>query len=87
MRGATRSGISGGVVARTIGQAAVGGAGAALWHARTDSVLVVISHCGYAVFAERAKRWLTSPRGGRTVNRAAGTTFVFFGAVLAISKR
>ena len=53
----------------------------------TYSALVVLIHCGYALFAKRAKRWLTSERGGRTVNKAAGTTFVFFGAMLALAKR
>lgn len=41
----------------------------------------------YALFARRAKGWLTSERGGRTVNKAAGATFVLFGAALATAKR
>lgn len=53
----------------------------------TYSALVVIIHSGYAFFARRAKGWLTSERGGRTVNKAAGATFVFFGAVLATAER
>lgn len=53
----------------------------------TYSALVLVIHCGYALFAKRAKSWLTSARGGRLVNRAAGTTFVFFGAALATAKR
>ncbi len=53
----------------------------------TYSSLVVAIHCSYAVFAKRAKRWLTSERGGRTLNKAAGATFVFFGAALATAKR
>ncbi len=53
----------------------------------TYSSLVVVIHCSYALFAKRAKSWLTSERGGRAVNRAAGTTFVFFGAALATAKR
>lgn len=53
----------------------------------TYSTLVVVIHCLYAVFARRAKRWLTSERGGRLVNRAAGATFMFFGAALATAKR
>lgn len=52
----------------------------------TYSALVVIIHCGYALFARRAKQWLTSERGGRMVNRVAGTTFLFFGAALAFTK-
>lgn len=53
----------------------------------TYSTLVVLIHCLYALFAHKAKAWLTSERGGRTVNRAAGATFVFFGAALATAKR
>ena len=53
----------------------------------TYSSLVVAIHCMYALFAKRAKGWLTSKRGGRTVNKAAGATFVFFGAALATAKR
>jgi homoserine/homoserine lactone efflux protein len=53
----------------------------------TYSVLVVVIHCTYAFFAKRAKGWLTSERGGRAVNKAAGATFVFFGAALATAKR
>ena len=53
----------------------------------TYSTLVVVIHCLYALFAKRAKAWLTSKRGGRTVNRAAGTTFVLFGAALATARQ
>jgi homoserine/homoserine lactone efflux protein len=53
----------------------------------TYSVLVVVIHCTYAFFAKRAKGWLASERGGRAVNKAAGATFVFFGAALATAKR
>lgn len=53
----------------------------------TYSLLVVVIHCAYAFFAERAQGWLTSGRGGRAVNRAAGATFVFFGAALATAKK
>lgn len=53
----------------------------------TYSALVVLFHCAYALFAKRAKGWLVSERGGRTVNKAAGATFVFFGAALATAKR
>lgn len=53
----------------------------------TYSSLVVVIHCMYALFAKRAKRWLTSERGGRTVNKAAAATFVFFGVALATAKR
>ena len=53
----------------------------------TYSALVVTIHSGYAFFARRAKGWLTSERGGRAVNKSAGATFVFFGAVLATAER
>lgn len=53
----------------------------------TYSMLVVVIHCGYALTAQRAKRWLTSERGGRAVNRAGGAAFIFFGAALATAKR
>jgi len=53
----------------------------------TYCLLVVGIHLMYAVFARRAKRWLTSARGGRIMNRAAGTTFFFFGGVLATASR
>lgn len=51
------------------------------------STLVVVIHCGYAFFAQRARRWLTSARGARTTNRVASATYVFFGAALATAKR
>jgi homoserine/homoserine lactone efflux protein len=53
----------------------------------TYATLVVVIHCIYAFFARRAKSWLTSERGGRVVNRTAGTTLVIFGAALATAKR
>lgn len=53
----------------------------------TYSALVIVIHCAYAFFARRAKRWLTSPRGARSVNKTAGATFVFFGAALAMAKQ
>lgn len=53
----------------------------------TYSALVVVIHCIYALFARRARSWLTSERGGRAVNKTAGATFVLFGAALAAAKR
>lgn len=53
----------------------------------TYSALVVTIHSAYAFFARRAKGWLTSERGGRTVNKTAGATFMFFGAALATAER
>lgn len=53
----------------------------------TYSGLVLVIHCTYALFARRAKHWLTSERGGGAVNRAASATFVVFGAMLAMAHR
>ena len=53
----------------------------------TYSSLVIAIHVTYAVFAKKARHWLSSERGGRSVNKAAGATFVFFGAALASSKQ
>ena len=53
----------------------------------TYSTLVVVIHSGYALSAQRARSWLGSERGGRTMNRFGGATFVFFGAALATAKR
>ena len=49
--------------------------------------LVLVIHCTYALFARRAKHWLTSERGGGAVNRAASATFVVFGVMLAMAHR
>lgn len=51
------------------------------------SALVVLIHCGYALGAQGARRWLTSERGGRLVNRGAALTFMGFGAALALARR
>lgn len=53
----------------------------------TYGALVILIHCAYALTAQRARRWLTSERGGRAVNRVGGAAFVFFGAALATSRR
>lgn len=52
----------------------------------TYSSFVVLIHTAYALGANRAKTWFTSVRGGRTIRRAGGATFVFFGAALATAK-
>jgi threonine/homoserine/homoserine lactone efflux protein len=49
--------------------------------------LVVIIHCIYAAFAQKARVYFTSDRGGRIINRTAGTVFIAFGALLALSKQ
>lgn len=53
----------------------------------TDSSLVVLIHCPYALFARKAKNWLTSERGGRVVSNTADATFMFFGAAVAVAKK
>jgi len=52
----------------------------------TYAALVVLIHSGYAGCAQRARRWLTSERGGRLLNRVAGATFLVFAAALAVAK-
>lgn len=51
------------------------------------SALLIAIHCMYAFFAAKAKRWLTSRKGGAVVNKVGGGTLVFFGAMLATAKR
>lgn len=53
----------------------------------TFSTLLIAIHCLYAFFARKAKLWLISERSGRAVNQAGGATLMFFGFVLATSKR
>lgn len=53
----------------------------------TYALIVVAVHVLYALFARRGRRWLLSERGGRIMNRTAGTTFLFFGGVLATAQR
>ena len=49
--------------------------------------LVVGIHCGYALLARQAERWLTSSRGGTTFNRTASVAFVIFGVALAVARQ
>lgn len=53
----------------------------------TYAGLVVGIHCLYALFARQAKAWLTSEHGGRILGRAAGLTFMGFGAALATARQ
>lgn len=53
----------------------------------TYSTLVVAIHCIYAFFARRARNLLMSEKGSRAVGKAAGVTFLFFGAALATAQR
>lgn len=53
----------------------------------TYSTLVIVIHCGYALFARRAKGWLQSERGGRLLGKISAGSFVYFGASLATAQR
>ena len=53
----------------------------------TYAALVVVIHTGYALFAHEARAWLTSERGGRTVNRLGGATFMCFGVALTFARK
>lgn len=44
--------------------------------------LLVLIHSGYAIFAERARRWMGASHGGRWFNRIGGACFFLFGALL-----
>lgn len=51
------------------------------------SVLLIIIHILYALSARRARTWLGSERGGRTLNRVGGSLFIVLGTALATAKR
>lgn len=49
----------------------------------TYGVLVIVIHCLYASFAQRARTWFSSPAGGRILQRTAGSVFILFAIFLA----
>ena len=49
--------------------------------------LVLLIHSGYALCAQQARRWLSTSRGGRALNRLGGASFMGFGALLATAHR
>jgi len=51
----------------------------------TYSSLVMLIHFIYASLAKKARAWLSSEKGGRSVNRIGGGTFMFFGVGLVAS--
>jgi homoserine/homoserine lactone efflux protein len=51
------------------------------------SALVVAIHTLYALFAQKARGWFNSPRGGKLMNKAGAVTFVFFGVMMATARR
>jgi threonine/homoserine/homoserine lactone efflux protein len=53
----------------------------------TYSSLVLIIHFMYAYLAKKARKWLSTPKGGKIVNRAGGGTFMFFGVGLAFTNK
>jgi len=53
----------------------------------TYSALVVVIHLLYASLAKFARNWMSSEKGGRTVNRIGGGTFMCFGIGLASASK
>jgi len=53
----------------------------------TYSSLVVFIHMTYAYLAKSARGWLSTPKGGRIVNRIGGNTFMCFGVGLASANK
>lgn len=45
----------------------------------TYSSLVILIHFIYAYLAKKSRKWLSSQKGGKSVNRLGGGIFVFFG--------
>ena len=53
----------------------------------TYSGLVVVIHCVYSLIAQKARNWITSPKGGNAVRKTSGVAFIFFGIMLARASR
>jgi len=53
----------------------------------TYSSLVLIIHFLYAYLAKKARNWFTSEKGGKIINRAGGSVFVFLGIGLAATSK
>ena len=51
------------------------------------SCLVVLIHFLYACLAKKSRLWLTSEKGGRSMNRIGGGTFMCFGLGLASASK
>lgn len=51
----------------------------------TFCVLLILVHGCYAVFAQKAKHWFGSNRGGLWINRAGGLAFILLGCMLALA--
>lgn len=52
----------------------------------TFSVLVVIIHSSYALFAKSARSKLSTPKGSQILSKASGAFYMLFGAGLATAK-
>lgn len=55
--------------------------------ASTFSVLIVVIHTAYAIFASLAKEKLSSDRGNRILNKITGSVFIGFGVGLVASSK
>lgn len=53
----------------------------------TFSVLVVIIHFSYALFAKSARSKLSTPKGSLILSKASGTFYMLFGAGLATANK
>ncbi|MGH1426852.1 MAG: LysE family translocator [Arenicella sp.] len=51
------------------------------------SLLVIAIHFLYSIIAKKARRWFSSQKGGRSMNRVGGTTFIGFGIGLASANK
>lgn len=51
------------------------------------ATLVIVIHSLYAAFAQRSRMWFSSKIGGKLGARMAGTLFILFAVVLAVSKQ
>jgi len=49
--------------------------------------LILFVHTLYALGANSMKKWLSTPKGSKTINRVGGSVFVLFGFGLATSQR
>jgi len=51
------------------------------------AVLVVLVHTAYALMANGARGWLSTPRGARIVGKLSGITFFCFGVLMASASK
>lgn len=53
----------------------------------THCALILAIHGMYALFAQRARAWLSAPRAAHWMNRSGAAAFMVFGVALASAKR